>query len=48
MHIFLAAIKGEVPAEFPGVQTELDTEEYFLSCAQHEKETLSNFYRRFL
>jgi hypothetical protein len=27
---------------------ELDTEEDFLSCTQHEKETLPNFYRRFL
>jgi hypothetical protein len=27
---------------------ELDTEEDFLCYAQREKETLSNFYRRFL
>jgi hypothetical protein len=27
---------------------ELDTEEDFLSCAQREKETLPDFYRRFL
>jgi hypothetical protein len=27
---------------------ELDTEEDFLSCAQREKETLPNFYWRFL
>jgi hypothetical protein len=27
---------------------ELDTKEDFLSCAQREKETLTNFYRRFL
>jgi hypothetical protein len=27
---------------------EIDTEEEFLSCTQHEKETLPNFYRRFL
>jgi hypothetical protein len=26
----------------------LDTEEDFLSCAQREKESLPNFYRRFL
>jgi hypothetical protein len=33
---------------FQGFQVELDMEEDFLSCAQREKETLSNFYRRFL
>jgi hypothetical protein len=27
---------------------ELDTEEDFLSCAQREKETLPNFYQRFI
>jgi hypothetical protein len=27
---------------------ELDSEEDFLSCIQREKETLHNFYRRFL
>jgi hypothetical protein len=27
---------------------ELDTEEDFLSCAQQEKETLPNFYQRFI
>jgi hypothetical protein len=31
-----------------GLQAELDTKEDFLSCAQREKETLPNFYRRFL
>jgi hypothetical protein len=29
-------------------QAELDIEEDFLSCTEREKETLSNFYRRFL
>jgi hypothetical protein len=33
---------------FQGIQAELDTEEDFLSYAQREKETLPNFYRRFL
>jgi hypothetical protein len=33
---------------FQGFQAELDMEEDFLSCAQHEKQTLPNFYRRFL
>jgi hypothetical protein len=31
-----------------GFQPVLNTEEHFLSCAQHEKEKLSNFYQRFL
>jgi hypothetical protein len=33
---------------FYGFQVELDLEEDFLSYTQHEKETLPNFYRRFL
>jgi hypothetical protein len=33
---------------FQGLQEELDTEEDFLSCAQREKETPPDFYRRFL
>jgi hypothetical protein len=33
---------------FQGFQAELDTEEDFLSYAQREKETLPEFYRRFL
>jgi hypothetical protein len=32
---------------FQGFQAELNIEENFLSCAQREKETLTNFYRRF-
>jgi hypothetical protein len=31
-----------------GFQVELGTEEDFLSCSQREKETLPNFYWRFL
>jgi hypothetical protein len=30
------------------LQVELDTGEYFLSCVQKERETLLEFYRRFL
>jgi hypothetical protein len=33
---------------FQGFQAELSTEENFMSCAQYEKETLPDFYRRFL
>jgi hypothetical protein len=33
---------------FQGFHAELDMEEDFRSCAQREKETVSNFYRRFL
>jgi hypothetical protein len=33
---------------FHGFQAELSIEEDFLSSTQHEKETLPNFYRRFL
>jgi hypothetical protein len=33
---------------FQGFQVKLDSEEDFLSCTQREKETLPNFYRRFL
>jgi hypothetical protein len=33
---------------FQGFQAELSIEEDFLSCTQYEKETLPNFYRRFL
>jgi hypothetical protein len=33
---------------FQGFQAELDSEEDFLSCTQRERETLPNFYRRFL
>jgi hypothetical protein len=33
---------------FQGFQAKLDTEEDFLSCVQKEKDTLPNFYQRFL
>jgi hypothetical protein len=41
-------LKEKSLLNFQGFQSELDTEEDFLSCAQREKETLPNFYRRFL
>jgi hypothetical protein len=41
-------LKDKFLLNFHGFQAELDTEEDFLSCAQQEKETLTNFYRRFL
>jgi hypothetical protein len=40
-------LKDKFLLNFQGFQAELDTEEDFLSCAQQEKETLPNFYRRF-
>jgi hypothetical protein len=48
MHLFLAAAKRQVSAQLLGVPAGLDTEEDFLSCAQREKETLPDFYQRFL
>jgi hypothetical protein len=41
-------LKEKFLLNFQGFQAELDSEENFLSCIQREKETLSNFYRRFL
>jgi hypothetical protein len=41
-------LKGKFLLNFQWFQMELDTEEDFLSCAQREKETLPDFYRRFL
>jgi hypothetical protein len=41
-------LKAKFLLNFLGFQAELDMEEDFLSCAQREKETLPNFYRRFL
>jgi hypothetical protein len=41
-------LKEKFLLNFQGFQVELSTEEDFLSCAQFEKETLPNFYRRFL
>jgi hypothetical protein len=40
-------LKDKFLLNFQGFEAELDTEEDFLSCAQSEKETLSNFYQRF-
>jgi hypothetical protein len=41
-------LKEKFLLNFHGFQAELDSEEDFLSCTQREKETLSNFYQRFL
>jgi hypothetical protein len=44
----LATFKRQDSPQFQGFQVELDTKEVFLSCMQREKESLPNFYRRFL
>jgi hypothetical protein len=41
-------LKEKFLLNFQGFQVELSIEEDFLSCAQFEKETLPNFYQRFL
>jgi hypothetical protein len=41
-------LKEKFMLNFQGFQADLDSEEDFLSCTQREKETLPNFYRRFL
>jgi hypothetical protein len=41
-------LKEKFLLNFQGFQAEHNTEEDFLSCAQYEKETLPNFYRRLL
>jgi hypothetical protein len=41
-------LKEKFLLNFQGFQVKLSTEEDFLSCAQREKETLPNFYQRFL
>jgi hypothetical protein len=41
-------LKEKFLLNFQEFQVELDTKEDFLSCAQREKETLPDFYRRFL
>jgi hypothetical protein len=41
-------LKDKFLLNFQEFQAELNTEEDFLSCAQREKETLPNFYRRLL
>jgi hypothetical protein len=41
-------LKDKILFNFKGFQAELDTEEDCLSCVQREKETLLDFYQRFL
>jgi hypothetical protein len=41
-------LKEKFLLNFQGFQAELDSEEDFLSCTQRDKETLLNFYQRFL
>jgi hypothetical protein len=41
-------LKEKFLLNFQGFKVELSTEEDFLSCAQHKKETLPNFSRTFL
>jgi hypothetical protein len=41
-------LKEKFLLNFQGFQVELHSEEDFLLCIQREKETLPNFYRRFL
>jgi hypothetical protein len=48
MHLFLAAIKREVPSQFSRVPSGARHGRRFLVLAQREKETLPNFYQRFL
>jgi hypothetical protein len=41
-------LKEKFLLNFQCFQAELDSEEDFLSCTQRDKETLLNFYQRFL
>jgi hypothetical protein len=41
-------LKEKFMLNFQGFQVELNMDEDFLSCDQREKETLMNFYQRFL
>jgi hypothetical protein len=41
-------LKEKFLLNFLGFQVELDTKEDFLYCAQKEKETLPNFFQRFM
>jgi hypothetical protein len=41
-------LKDKILLNFEGFQAELDTEEDFLSCVQKERESLPDFYRKFL
>jgi hypothetical protein len=44
----LQHLKDKILLNIQGFQVELDTEEDFQSCTQREKESLPNFYGRFL
>jgi hypothetical protein len=41
-------LKDKILLNFQLFQVKLDIEEDFMSCAQREKESLPDFYRRFL
>jgi hypothetical protein len=43
----LGQLKEKFLVNFQGFQTKLSTEEDFLSCQPYERETLSDFFRRF-
>jgi hypothetical protein len=43
-----AQLKEKFLVNFQGFQTDLSTEEDFFLCQQYERETLPNFFRRFL
>jgi hypothetical protein len=48
MHLFLAAIKRKVSSQLPRVPSGARHQRRFTVLHQREKETLPNFYRRFL
>jgi hypothetical protein len=43
-----AQLKEKFQVNFQGFQADISTEEDFFSCQQYERETLPNFFRRFL
>jgi hypothetical protein len=43
-----AQLKEKFLVNFHGLQEDLSTEEDFFSCQQYERETLPNFFRKFL
>jgi hypothetical protein len=43
-----AYLKEKFLIKFQGLQTDISTEEDFFSCQQYERETLPDFFRRFL
>jgi hypothetical protein len=43
-----AQLKEKFLVNFQGFQADLSTEEDFFSCQQHERETLPDFFHRFL